>query len=102
MVAVALVGGFWAERHGVGSILAWLMVLQCLAVVCQALIHDKKFKQNSAHEPQERAEAGLPSANLPRDRQAPRAVDGDFGPSSWLWFCSTFATPRPASIWGSF
>ncbi|HEX7448394.1 MAG TPA: MFS transporter [Pirellulales bacterium] len=41
VVAVALVGGLWAERHGVGSILTWLAVIQSLAVVACLLIHDQ-------------------------------------------------------------
>lgn len=41
VVVVALVGGFWAEEHGVGSVLVWLAVLQCLAVVAGLLIHDR-------------------------------------------------------------
>jgi MFS family permease len=41
VVAVALAGGFWAESHGIGSILIWLAVLQCLAVVAALLIHDQ-------------------------------------------------------------
>src|SRR5581483_2906352 len=42
VVAVALLGGFWAEWHGVGSILIWLTMLQCLAVACAALIQDRR------------------------------------------------------------
>lgn len=41
VVLVALVGGLWAERHGVGSVLVWLAVVQSLAVVCGLLIHDQ-------------------------------------------------------------
>lgn len=41
VVAVALVGGLWAEQHGVGSILIWLAVLQCLAVIFGLMIHDR-------------------------------------------------------------
>lgn len=45
VVAVALVGGFWAERYGVASILVWLAVVQCLAVAAAMLIHDKKRRR---------------------------------------------------------
>ncbi|HVA50024.1 MAG TPA: MFS transporter [Pirellulales bacterium] len=38
VVVVALMGGLWAERYGVGSVLVWLAVVQCLAVVCGLLI----------------------------------------------------------------
>ncbi|HET6880452.1 MAG TPA: MFS transporter [Pirellulales bacterium] len=41
VVVVAIVGGWWAEAHGVGSILTWLAALQCLAVVAGLLIHDR-------------------------------------------------------------
>jgi MFS family permease len=41
VVLVALVGGIWAERHGIGSVLAWLAALQCLAVVFGLLIRDR-------------------------------------------------------------
>ncbi|HWB13129.1 MAG TPA: MFS transporter [Pirellulales bacterium] len=53
VVAVALVGGFWAESYGVGSILVWLTVLQCLAVACAASIRDQGLEISSA-EPQAR------------------------------------------------
>lgn len=48
VVAVALVGGLWAEGHGVGSILVWLAVVQSLAVAACLLIHD----QNRLAQPQ--------------------------------------------------
>ncbi len=41
VVAVALVGGLWAERHGVGSILTWLAVIQSLAVVACFFLQDQ-------------------------------------------------------------
>ncbi|MGH7136471.1 MAG: MFS transporter, partial [Pirellulales bacterium] len=41
VVAVALVGGFWAERYGVASILVWLAAVQCLAVATAMLICDR-------------------------------------------------------------
>ncbi len=41
VVLVALVGGWWAEGHGIGSVLIWLVAVQCLAVVCGLLIHDR-------------------------------------------------------------
>ncbi|HJT33468.1 MAG TPA: MFS transporter [Pirellulales bacterium] len=41
VVAVALVGGLWAERHGVGSILVGLAVVQSLAVLACLLIRDQ-------------------------------------------------------------
>ncbi|HVX10605.1 MAG TPA: MFS transporter [Pirellulales bacterium] len=41
VVIVALAGGLWAERHGVGSILIWLVALQCLAVILGLMIHER-------------------------------------------------------------
>ncbi|OYV83378.1 MAG: hypothetical protein B7Z73_16030 [Planctomycetia bacterium 21-64-5] len=38
VVVVALMGGLWAERYGVGSVLVWLAVVQGLAVVCGLMI----------------------------------------------------------------
>ena len=45
VVAVALVGGFWAEPYGIASILVWLAAVQCLAVAAAMLIHDKKRRR---------------------------------------------------------
>lgn len=41
VVIVALAGGFWAEHYGLGSILAWLAVIQGLAVLAALVIHDQ-------------------------------------------------------------
>lgn len=41
LVSVTLAGGWYAERFGIESIFAWLVVLQGLAFVASLLIHDR-------------------------------------------------------------
>jgi MFS family permease len=64
VVVVALVGGFWAERYGVDSILVWLAAVQCLAAAVAMLIHDKKRRCA------ESGDAPLPSAGASSGRDA--------------------------------
>ncbi|HEV7226296.1 MAG TPA: MFS transporter [Pirellulales bacterium] len=47
IVSVTLIGGFFAERFGVGSILAWLVVVQGLAFAAALLIHDRRAEASS-------------------------------------------------------
>lgn len=65
VVAVALFGGLWAERHGVGSILTWLAVIQSLAVAACLLIHDQnRLVQRKT------ADLAVAQAFQPDERQA--------------------------------
>jgi MFS family permease len=41
VVSVALIGGIWAEGHGVGSILVWLAVVQGLAFLAALFMRDQ-------------------------------------------------------------
>lgn len=47
VVVVALAGGWWAEGHGIGSVLGWLAALQCLAVVFGMLIRDRNQRRQT-------------------------------------------------------
>jgi len=47
IVSVTLIGGLFAERFGVGSILVWLVVVQGLAFACALLIHDRRVEASS-------------------------------------------------------
>ena len=46
VVSVALLGGLWAEEHGIGSLLPGLVVLQALAVACGLLIRDDSRRRH--------------------------------------------------------
>ncbi|HUY88205.1 MAG TPA: MFS transporter [Pirellulales bacterium] len=57
VVSVTLAGGWYAERFGIESIFAWLIVLQGLAFVASLLIHDRERQEPSDELPAIASEA---------------------------------------------
>jgi MFS family permease len=71
VVAVALLGGIWAERHGLEAVLPWLAAAQGLAVLAALLIHDRN--KNSVGN----ALRGVPPLREQRSTSGPRnATEG--------------------------
>ena len=96
IVLVALAGSWMAERHGVGSILVPLAVVQGLAVVFALLIHEGSKEKSGPDDRSIDAPKGRDRKVGPRPQRPGYRRTSGSGPSSRRWSSTTPPMPPAA------